>query len=206
MAGLVWNQLYSLKKVIKLYLAAIAIYLVIGQLNGSVTAFGGIFLLLASMLVINSFSVIEKSNWDLFVNTMPVSKGQIVGVHYLLGLLAVCAVFVLNNIVIAVDAHLKAYSPREDFLMNYGIFTAAVFFLLVMIPVLVKCGTEKARIVLFCVYVIPFLIGYGLSKTEISMPTKSQLDTLAKLSPLLMLLLLFVSYAISLHFYKKKDF
>ncbi len=144
MAGLVWNQLYSMKKVIKLYLVAIAVYLLLGQINGNVAAFAGVFLLLASMLVVNSFSVIEKSNWDLYVNTMPVSKGQIVGVHYLLGLAAVCAVFVFNHLVILADAQIKAYAPQQELLMNYGIFVAAVFFLLIMIPVLVEFGTERA--------------------------------------------------------------
>ncbi len=206
MMGLVWQELYTMKKTIRLYIIAMAIYLVIGWGMGDLAMFFPFLVFFSSMLVITGFSYNERHNWDLFANTMPVSRKQMVGSHYILMILFIGIGFLADILLCAVTAMFSRTDLRKMLAGQYAVFVVAMIYMIIFIPVIIKMGSERARIILLCLYVVPILLFKGLYDMGLSMPAEEQVKMLLAISPLLLGAGIWVSFRISVSIYQKKDF
>lgn len=206
MMGLVWQELYTMRKTIRLYIVAIAVYMMIGWAADSLTMFFPFLVFFSGMLVITGFAYNEKNNWDLFANTMPVSRKQMVGSHYILMILFIGVGF-LADILLCIGTAMSLGTDLWELLAaQYAVFAVAIIYMLIFIPIIIKMGSERARIILVCLYVIPLLFVKGLYDMGFSMPTEEQLHLLLGISPLLLAVGIWISFRISVSIYRKKDF
>lgn len=206
MRGLVCQELYTMKKTIYLYIVAMAVYLAIGIAGGNASMFNAFLLFFASMLVIAGFAYNEKNNWDLFANTMPVSRKQMVGSHYILMFLFVGTGFLVDILLCMGTAANSGGNLTELLAEQYAILVVAVIYMLVFIPIIIKLGSEKARIVLIFLYALPILLARGINEIGFPVPTDEQIQLLLGISPLFLLAGTVISYLISVGIYQKKDF
>lgn len=204
--GLVCQELYTMKKTIYLYIVAMAVYLAIGIAGGNASMFNAFLLFFASMLVIAGFAYNEKNNWDLFANTMPVSRKQMVGSHYILMFLFVGTGFLVDILLCMGTAANSGENLTELLAEQYAILVVAVIYMLVFIPIIIKLGSEKARIVLIFLYALPILLARGIAEIGFPVPTDEQIQLLLGISPLFLLAGTVISYLISVGIYQKKDF
>ena len=145
MKGLLRKDLYSLVKLGKLYLLITLIFwgaYIIGYQSEFYFSYPTIML---SMLGISLISYDERSRWDKYCDSLPVTRAQTVTSKYLLLGILVAAMSLLSVIVAIVSTHellLSLYLAATS--LGVSLFLPAV-----NMPLCYKFGTEQARWVTF---------------------------------------------------------
>lgn len=116
----------------------------------------------------------ERSHWDMYAHTLPVSPAAIVGSKYLLGLFAVAAGFVLGLFAFLFSPAVVrgTMSMAEAFV---GMLAAAVLALLyfsLSLPLSYRYGSERARTVVMIL--ILFLAVLAMAVTVLLSPEQVQ--------------------------------
>jgi hypothetical protein len=156
------------------------------------------------------------AKWDGYALTMPVSKEDIVMGKYLIMLL-LSAFGAVIGILFSLLLHLINNAKYMQAIVSSGIgVSIAIFFFCIILPFITKLGVEKARVIFFAVYMIPFiaifLISKEVKKGAITIPDKLiELFRIAEknaviIIPVVLLIALAVSYRISIQLYRKKEF
>lgn len=171
-----------------------------------------------SIFTMSSISYDEMDHGMSFLMVMPVTRKDYVAEKYIFGFLLGISGLLLGAVLSAV-IHLSRHSALdfERYLIEY-VCTAGFLavFLAIMIPVQLKFGSEKGRIVLLGAFLGVIGIVYavsaimedlpqslqGLAATVSSLPKESIFLLFAALT----LCILAVSFGISLHVMKKKEF
>lgn len=203
MTGLILKDLLNLKKQAKVYLILVIFYFVYGAVFESSSMFSSMMTMIAVMIPLTAMSYDERSKWDRYALTMPISRKVIVASRYLLGMIFIAAAFVLSVLVNMVFS--KMYSI-ESILISLASLSAGITVMSVIFPLLFKYGVEKGRILMMLVLFTPIAILMMVSKLGVSMPDEETIKTFIFLSPIIALMLLLVSIYISLSIYRKKEF
>lgn len=167
-----------------------------------------------SFMAINSISYDENDNGYPFIFTLPVDRSIYVWEKYLFGFILdlgswLTGMLVCGGFAIA-RGELAAF--RANFAMLLLIFLVMFVFDLVVFPLLFKFGSEKGRIVMLCFFVMIFIIGYMLSRfvdfsSNIFLPlSRCPKMALGALLAAITVILLLVSYTVSVVIMKKKEF
>lgn len=203
MTGLILKDLLNLKKQAKVYLILVIFYFVYGAVFESSSMFSSMMTMIAVMIPLTAMSYDERSKWDRYALTMPISRKVIVASRYLLGVIFIAAAFVLSVLVNMVFS--KMYSI-ESILISLASLSAGITVMSVIFPLLFKYGVEKGRILMMLVFFTPIAILMMVSKLGLSMPDEETIKSFIFLSPIIALMLLLVSIYISLSIYRKKEF
>lgn len=203
MTGLILKDLLNLKKQAKVYLILVIFYFVYGAVFESSSMFSSMMTMIAVMIPLTAMSYDERSKWDRYALTMPISRKVIVASRYLLGMIFIAAAFVLSVLVNMVFS--KMYSI-ESILISLASLSAGITVMSVIFPLLFKYGVEKGRILMMLVFFTPIAILMMVSKLGLSMPDEETIKSFIFLSPIIALMLLLVSIYISLSIYRKKEF
>ena len=154
------------------------------------------------LLPITSLSFDERSGWEKLALSMPVTRRQLVLSKYLLGAL-------LSLIVAVVDALIFIALPGRDpatSLLTCGAFLCTgLIFLDIILPILFKVGTEKARLIMIMIVLLPVVLALLADRLGFSLPAGA-LASHGYLLPLGTVLLTLLSILISLAIYRKKEF
>lgn len=166
-----------------------------------------------SVLVMTStFSYDAYNKWDAYAITIPDGRKNSVRAKYL----ATIMLIILTTIVISILAIITFYAHTrtidfENILSSLvGALFATVLLQSFMYPTIYKFGLEKARISIFIiVFGITLLIGI-ISKVVNFSSLLQTLNTLNNywmiILPLIMIIMLYVSYKISEKIYMKKEY
>ena len=74
MWGLIVKDLKNLKTQAKLFLVIAAVYLLFGIQSGNFMMLGGFAILLAAILPVTALAYDERSKWERYALTMPVTR------------------------------------------------------------------------------------------------------------------------------------
>lgn len=217
MKGLILKDFINLKKNIKITAAAAAFYAIMSFTQGDPSFFSSLFTLFFAILILNTYSLDELAKWDGYACTLPVSREDIVKSKY--GLVIMLASFgvVFNSIFIIGFNVIMKKEPILSGLESCGVGAAIVIvFYSITIPIITKLGVEKTRLILIGIYVIPFLIGFfiknKLEQGSLTIPTSVInlwhiiTDHIYLFAPLALIIIMGISYSISVLIYKKKEF
>ena len=206
MTGLLLKDILYLKRQLKMLLIIFAFYAVLLVTTGShIEQFNAIFITLIVMLpmliITNSFAYDELSKWDIYSLSLPVTKGKIVLCKYQLTSLMTClaALFPL-----AVNA-LSGNTNPETLAGIYAAFFAALVLCGILIPLFYKFGTQKARIALLAIVMVPTLGTLLLKNMKVSMPGNAEIEFWLKLSPVFLIPFFVGSYFVSRHIFQNKE-
>lgn len=212
MKGLFLQEIYSMKRALKFYVLLWGIYFVVGIFSASsVSTYLMTFLPL--MIVVNSFSYHNVSKWDVYANTLPVTKKQLVGVQYLLAvltiLLSVASCILLSVIRCGGLVSHIAENSSENF---YGMaslfynFTGITVLFAIVIPLLIRFGVENGRIFLIIIVFVIYGVLFGLEDEILKIGEMKDFPLVWIFSSFLAVALFAFSFWVSLYFYKKKEF
>lgn len=164
------------------------------------------------MIMISTFSYDTYNKWDAYVITLPNGKKNSVRAKYVSTIL----LLVITTIIISIFEVIIAYSRTksidiENILSTLlGVIFATTLLQAFMYPVIYKFGIEKARIGIF---VAVFGIALIASIIEKAFDFKPLLESLKVLNnywtlilPIIMVIVLYVSYKISERIYQKKEY
>lgn len=217
MKGLIIKDFINLKKNIKMFGLLTILYGVMTIVSKDANFFSSILTMLFAILTLSLYSYDDMAKWDVFAQTLPLNKDDIVQSKYIMMLLLTLIGAVYSTMfTIVFNIMFKEDSVFYNF-ESIGIGAAVVIlFYSIILPFITKLGVEKARIILFTVYLIPFVGIISLQRLikdgnlEIPEEVISVVETMIRYSyimvPLIVMIALAISYSISLRIYRKKEF
>ncbi len=206
MKGLILKDLLNLRSTFKMLGAMIVFFAVAFLREGNSFVFG-IIILMFAMMVVTTISYDDLAKWDAYALTMPVTRAEMVLSKYLVMVLLNTLGAVLSLIIGIVGSFLMNQSFDLEILVIVGlVYLIAFIFGSLIIPLIYKFGTEKARLMLFLCALIPTALFLLLEQFNVPLPTTG--------NPWIYLILLvacsvigvILSYLISLKIYTKKEF
>ena len=205
MKGLIIKDLLNLRKSLKTMLVSLLFFGFYSFAMKSPEYLLGIATFMLSIMAITSIAYDEASEWETFALATPLSRKQLVLSKYALaGLLILIGVLSSGLISLFIIIPNKI-SVWQLAIGAYIVAFIASLFIAILLPFVYKFGVEKARIVSITVFAIPAMLVFFLSKLNVPMPNANQLLTLAKFSPIFLILAFFISIKLSINFLAKKD-
>ncbi len=171
-----------------------------------------------AILVINTINYDDHHNGMSFLLTFPISRKIYVIEKYLLGMILIAAAMAAGSVVLIIVSSAKSvdYAPQEWFGAGVGSLLSASVFLSGSLPLQLKYGAEKGRMVMATVIICAGVAGYTIQQVV----KAASIDVSAVVEPflqadaikvaaavcILAIGLLALSYVISVAIMKKKQF
>ena len=203
MAGLLLKDLLSLKKQAIAYGAVAVFYVFLAIADGNAMFFGWMLVLLSIMMPLTAVAFDERAKWDKYALTMPVSRTQLVLSKYILSYILI-GIAVTIYIVFSALYGMNIFA-KESLLLYAAMIGIAVFFISLLMPAIVKFGTEKARIYMLAIVMVPTLLVMMIAKSGVPMPSEQTLMHFAYALPVVILLLAVGSILLSISIFKRKE-
>lgn len=203
MAGLIYKDMINLKAQARVMVLLIVVYAVIAVSSGSTVMLCAMMSILSAMMPLTAMAYDEKSKWDKYAMTMPVSRRDLVLSKYWLGgglLLITLVINVIFNLIVGIMV------TDEIFLVSLALFAAGVWFMSLTLPLVFKFGVEKGRTAMFILIALPTIVVVLFSKLNLPMPSESFWNMLPIVIAVTSVLVLVLSVLISISIYQKKEF
>ncbi len=150
----------------------------------------------------NVMGLDEQAKWDGYARSMPLSAASIVGAQYVFS-----AIFSAVGLVAQLIASIALGGVEPDGLALACVVTTCAPLLIcsLMIPLYYLFGTQKASlVVMLVVFLLPTLFGIVAKDHKMTIAPE-QLFFWVKLTPVLILVLTFLSFLLSVHIYANKE-
>ena len=217
MAGLFDKDLRILLQRKQAIVMFLAIAVILGFSTGGTFVVGyTTFCLL--ILAVSTISYDEFDNGFSFIMTLPITRRSYVFEKYILCSICGVVAWIFSVIVCICENQYKQVTVvTEDLLMEAAIMLPIVLFIMdIMIPVQIKYGSEKSRIVLISVMGIVMIVGIGVKKAVemLDLPLESLFEKLQSITEVQVLVgsIIFIivatllSFAISYRIMNNKEF
>ncbi|MBF4696395.1 ABC-2 transporter permease [Clostridioides difficile] len=211
MKGLILKDLLNLKGNIKFILLFIIMFGFMSSLgDGNVNNFIGVIIVLCTTMIVSTFSYDDLNKWDSYVLTMPINRNDIVLSKYLTMLIfSFIGVLVSLIVSVTIGYFKNTLILNEILLINALILSISVCFGSLILPLIYKFGTERARLLMILCFLVPTLalLVFKSILENISSPISIEiiLNTLVYSLPFVAILLFVISYFISSKIYSKKE-
>lgn len=203
MTGLILKDLLNLKKQAKTYLILVIFYLAIGITSKSSAMFSSMMAIVAAMMPITAMSYDERSKWDRYALTMPLSRKSMVVSKYILGLIFLIIAFLLSMLL---NLFLNNILLEESILTNLTNISIGMMIMSIIFPIIFKFGVEKGRIYMMLVLFAPTVLILLASNLGFTMPSEATIKSLFYIWPIISVAIFIISILISLYIYRKKEF
>lgn len=202
MKALLLKEFYMAKSYMRVFVAMVLIFLF-----ASIWGNGNTFLIMypmiiTSMLPMSLLSYDEKFKWDRYCAAMPFTRAQVVSAKYVFVLLSGLGIFLLSAI--AQGVRLLPEGKDEYLMLLSLLLTMGLMGPAVLLPIIYKLGSERARIAYYivigavCAFV--FILPYD------SLTVTGTASIPAPLLICILSVLLFgLSWLLSIQFYKKRS-
>ena len=185
----------------KLLMLLIAFYLVFSVVTKSFSIFGALAVVFCAVMPVTALAYDERSKWDRFSFTLPLSRKALVGEKYLFGIM-------LTLPIILLECALEVFfsdMPAGDIIGSAAIsFALGIFLLALSLPLSFWLGVEKGRIAIMVVF-----CGSAIAASSLldNLSSLVQPDSRTAAAAVLgMLILLGLSFYISVCIYRRKQF
>ncbi|NJJ64689.1 ABC-2 transporter permease [Clostridioides difficile] len=205
MKGLILKDLLNLKGNIKFILLFIIMFGFMSSLgDGNVNNFIGVIIVLCTTMIVSTFSYDDLNKWDSYVLTMPINRNDIVLSKYLTMLIfSFIGVLVSLIVSVTIGYFKNTLILNETLLINALILSISVCFGSLILPLIYKFGTERARLLMILCFLVPTLalLVFKSILENISSPISIEiiLNTLVYSLPFVAILLFVISYLFFIH-------
>ena len=204
MIGLMKKDLYVADKTGRLLLVLAVAF----SLIPSMRSFGCTYaMMLALMIPLNSIAYDERCKWDRYAAMLPYRPEQLVWSKYLLAYLFTLlagAIIVLGAVVRGRITGSLDWMETLEMTILVGI--SALFCTALGLPALYRFGSEKGRLVMILIMGVGVGIALGITGILGEVPELPELPlpVAALLLAALAVAVTYVSFRLSVHFYKKR--
>lgn len=217
MKGLLIKDFKLLKGQKNFFMAIMAISIIMIITSPGTSFPIGFLGLVGSLFSLSSISYDEFDNGNAFLFSLPITRKDYVLEKYIFGLISGMTSLLLGTVISLVAIGItKTGSFNEIFITAGSLFPTILLILSIMLPFILKFGGEKGSIAIIGVMGFIFVIGLLLIKaTEfMGIDLYALLKKLPQFEPqmyvllflLLSVIVLTISYLISLAIMKKKEF
>ena len=217
MKGLIIKDLCVLKNQMKTLLLVLAFFIIFSIINEDATFILFLVPFYMIMILITTFNYDEFNKWDSYCNSLPLSRKEIVKSKYILFnatslivlILGILASFIIPNFI-------ENTTFESLFASIIGVAFGICLVISLLIPFYYKFGSSKGRIMLFlCIVILALLIGAITSldifnnkelMNIINSLNNLSLGMFTLLLIILTVIIMSISYYISVRIYKNKEF
>lgn len=214
MKGLVLKDLLFIKSNIKT-LAIVIVAVFIFSFTVSDVNIISMIPFMIVMICISSFSYDEFNKWDSYAIGLPVTRSKIVQSKYIFTILVeIIAILIGILITYIIGLFNSSVAFNETVAYMIGVLFGISLFIAVMYPLMFKFGSQKGRIYIFVVVAavvfLGFALKYILNILNINLGISNLIEVVNNnmiiFSLIGIVVLLVVSYLVSLRIYKRKEF
>ena len=210
MIGFIKKDLAMIKSNFKLMGILFVVYAIMGFMGDMDISF--ILPLISVMIMISTFSYDNYNKWDAYAISLPDGRKNSVRAKYVATLLMMIIVSIVTFILSCAISYYK--TQTIDLVQMLSTMLGSVFgtllVLVFMYPIIYKFGLEKARIGIFVIaFGIVIIGGLLIQYVDLSFISKYLFCIEDYLIPILiavMIIMVYVSYIISLRIFNKKEF
>ena len=212
MKGLIINDIFSMKKLMKTMLVVFVAFGIAWAVMGQAETGAAIIGVLGVTYLLNLFSYDEFYHWENYVAVLPLSRKQVVLARYLSFGLTVVVFQLVSAVYLLITGSLDANGISTMF----GVLLMQIYVGIVLIPVWVLSLTILffvaipgiGRFIYILLLGLPFLLVIAASGWISSLEQSSAFDLMGLLGIVVlgMLLLLFVSFRWSVAILSKKEY
>ena len=205
MIGLLKKDLYVADRTGRLLLVLALVF----SLIPGMASFGTTYAVVMAMTIpLNAVAYDEKSKWDRYAAMLPYKMGQLVWVKYLLSYLFTALAEVILVVCALVRERVSPTPSGVEDLLGFSILLIGVMPIVIAfaLPALYRFGSEKGRLVMLVIMGVGIGIALGLAGIfgEIDLP-KLPTAVIVPLFVLLAAAVTYVSFRLSVYFYKKRQ-
>ena len=210
MIGFIKKDLAMIKSNFKLLGVLIVIYAIMGLMNKMDISF--ILPFMCVMIMISSFSYDNYNKWDAYSISLPNGRKNSVKSKYITTILMTLIVSIITTILSFIISYVNTQTINyEQILVTiFGTIFGTLLVLTIMYPIIYKFGVEKARIgifiLVFGIVIIGSLLATYVDLSNILKVLTILEDYLIIILIMIAIIMVYVSYLISLHINLKKEF
>lgn len=153
MKGLFLKDWLLTKHYLKSMLLAVACFAVVGGIrpgNAFLTVYPGV---MAALLPVYLVTYDEREKWNIYCQSMPVTRSQYVTGKYLYGLAAAAAVLALHGLGLVIGLVTNSGLTAQAHSVNLvTLLSAALLGQAISFPLLFRFGAERWRMVYACIF------------------------------------------------------
>ena len=160
------------------------------------------------MSTMSLFSLDQVSRWDSYVLCLPLKRRDVVEARYLFGIIFALFIGITGFFLLCICSALRReHLPLGASLLRlYLVFAGTIAMQSVMLPVLYRFEAEKARYICMAIYVLPVLGAVNLAKwMECGGTLAGIMHKALLISPVLLVVLVMISFIVSVRIYRRKD-
>ena len=217
MKGLIIKDLCVLKNQMKTLLLVLAFFIIFSIINEDATFILFLVPFYMIMILITTFNYDEFNKWDSYCNSLPLSRKEIVKSKYILFNATSLIVLILGILAsFIIPSFIENTTFESLFASIIGVAFGICLVISLLIPFYYKFGSSKGRIMLFlCIVILALLIGAITSldifnnkelMNIINSLNNLSLGMFTLLLIILTVIIMSISYYISVRIYKNKEF
>ena len=216
MKGLILKDIYSIRITQKTYVLLFLFLCVFGYLMKSPGYVGTMCIVVFATVVLSLFNADQYYHWDTYAAALPLGKRIIVRARYMLIIVMTLGLAVFTAIMTGATAALLGMSVSEQVISSVSMCMIIPNFSGIIIPVIYKLGVEKGRVIFMMLFLIPFLVltllkdlirGTAVEKLLVNLQQNPNGQVIiAGILLAVSILVLAVSYMISIRIYSNKEF
>lgn len=201
MKALIYKDFCNNKR--QMLISLVMMSLIFGFMNSNMDFIPFAFGFVCIMNLFASFGYDEKSQLDYFLLSSPISRFQVVLSRYVFIIL-----FVIVGVVVGSIANLVL---KDEFLLYPQFFFAAFLFTFgsLLIPIMIKYGVEKGRIIFVITYLVFFaILQFGMKemgKDILTILSDVNTDVLSMIFFVISLVIMGISIILSHRIYLNKE-
>ncbi len=140
--GLLLKDIFELSAQCRVQLVLTGVYLLLPLFIRGIALFASVGMMLLAMMPVYALGYDERCRWERYALAMPVRKSDLFWSRFLLGVIAVA-------LSAAVQVLVALLAGRGDLLSSLAVTApAAILYLLIVLPLMMKLGVEKGRFLL----------------------------------------------------------
>lgn len=221
MKGLLIKDILNIKNYMKQLSLVLIFFIAYGLFFKNGIFVGSMITFMLSMQVITTMSYDEYAKWDKYALTMNINRNDIVSSKYVFFIILVLIGTIFGiisslfiNIIVDANAGIGEILIPSIITPTVVVSSICLILFSIVLPIMFKIGVEKARVFMIAIFFIPaimlFLFFEIMEKNNIAMPNEATLEMVFKFGAvgliILTVLIVFISYKISLSIYNKKEF
>ena len=153
--GLLLKDIFELLAQCRVQLVLTGVYMLLPLFIRGIGLFASVGMMLLAMTPVYALGYDERCRWERYALAMPVRKSDLFWSRFLLGVIAVA-------LGAAVQVLVALLAGRGDLLSTLAVTApAAILYLLIVLPLMMKLGVEKGRFLLLLL-TVAFMLLSGL--------------------------------------------
>lgn len=206
MKGLLYKEYAVLKSQMKSWLVLLAFFVVYTGIFRNISIAFMMISIMGLMNCYNSFHYDKQYRCNDYIAAMPVSRFQMVLAKYLFIILLDIALAAVSLILAGAWGWAGAGAFPELSASVAAIMGVLFLMQIISIPLIYAIGVNRARYVNMLLWVLPWLLVFMAVRDGRPLPVKKEfLIRLTHAVPLLLIVLLAISFAVSVSVFRRRD-